>query len=647
MGQNKFIPWTAIKLSGGFWKKWQENIAENTSRAIYDRFSETGRIEAMKLEWKEGMPNRPHIYWDSDIAKWMEGSAYLLYLKDDQELRKRLESIIDYIEKGQTKDGYFNSAYLTFKPDKTFTDRTDHELYTAGHLIEAAVAHYYSTGSERFLKMMMKFADYIEERFCIKKNTAFKTPGHEEIELALVRLWEATGEERYLKLSKHFVDTRGTDKNERVFSVKNGTFPADPPLANQLYYNDTYAQDDRPAREMRKAGGHAVRAMYFYTAMADIAREYGDEALAEACVSLWDDSVNRKMYITGGVSAERYGEAIGTEYVLPNDYAYAETCASVAMANFSQRMFRLKPDGKYMDMIERQMYNGALSGLSMDGKGFFYDNALQCRPEVDDFFAGIHALPLLPPYRRQEVFECSCCPPNIYRFIAALGQYFYSSEDGRVYIHQYGESTAEVEVKGQKVHFRQQTDYPWDGKITITLEPETETELSVAVRIPGWCREGAELKKNGEAMDASNMRNGYIWLDGIWRPGDVIELDLPMEIVKIEGNPKIAETAGKTAIMRGPLVYCLEGTDNDFDIFDLTLGRMDECFTYEERRMQGYPIVVVKGKGMVHRDNSWGETLYRPYKADYKEAEFTAVPYFSWCNREVGDMTVWIRHEGG
>lgn len=408
------------------------------------------------------------------------------------------------------------------------------------------------------------------------------------------------------------MDTRGTDKNERVFSVKNGTFPADPPLANQLYYNDTYAQDDRPAREMRKAGGHAVRAMYFYTAMADIAREYGDEALEEACTSLWDDSVNKKMYITGGVSAERFGEAIGTDYVLPNDYAYAETCASVAMANFSQRMFRLKPDGKYMDMIERQMYNGALSGLSMDGKGFFYDNALQCRPEVDDFFAGIHALPLLPPYRRQEVFECSCCPLNIYRFIAALGQYFYSAGD---------------------------------GKILITVEPEADMDMSVAVRIPGWCLEGAQVKVNGDQADVSSAENGYVTLVKTWHAGDTIELYFPMKIMKIEGNPKIVESAGKIAIVCGPLVYCVEGVDNGFDIFDLTLGRTDEEFSCVETEIQGYPIVAVKGKGMIHQDHSWDEMLYRPYKADYKEVEFTAIPYFSWCNRDVCDMTVWIRND--
>ncbi|MEG2020448.1 MAG: glycoside hydrolase family 127 protein, partial [Oscillospiraceae bacterium] len=455
----KFAPWTDVKLTGGFWKHWQETTAQNTSRAIYDRFYETGRIEAMKLAWKEGMPDKPHVFWDSDIAKWMEGTAYFLYFREDAEMRAKLESIIDTIEQGQTDDGYFNSAYLTLRPSKRFTDRTEHELYTAGHFIEAAVAHYYSTGSTRFLNMMERFADCIEKVFVMEHSAPYKTPGHQELELALVRLYDATGKRKYLELSKHFVDTRGTDKNERVFSVPNGTFPANPPLLNQMEYDDTYAQDGAPARELEKAGGHAVRAMYFYSAMADVSREYNDADLFKACARLWDDSVNKKMYVTGGVSAERFGEAIGTDYVLPNDLAYAETCASVAMANFSMRMFRLEQNGKYADMIERQLYNGALAGLAMDGKSFYYDNALQCRVAVTDFFTNIHARPLYPAYQRQRVFECSCCPPNVYRFIAAMSQYFYSVNDSTLFIHQYADSTANISVDGKAISITQKTNY--------------------------------------------------------------------------------------------------------------------------------------------------------------------------------------------
>lgn len=645
MENNKFVSWTSVELTGGFWKQWQETVAKNTSRAIYSRFKDTGRIDAMKLEWKEGMPGKPHVFWDSDIAKWMEGTAYLLYNRDDKELKEYLDTIIGYIEKGQTEEGYFNSAFLTLQPDKCFTDRTNHELYTAGHFIEAAVAHYYATGSDRFLNMMKRFADYIEKRFVVQKDTGYKTPGHQELELALVRLWEATGDKRYLELAKHFVDTRGTDRDERVFSVKNGTFPADPPLANQLLYNDTYAQDDAPARELPAASGHAVRAMYYYTAMADLAREYDDEELLAACRRLWKDSVNRKMYITGGVSAERYGEAIGTDYVLPNDYAYAETCASVAMANFSQRMFRIEPDGKYMDMVERQMYNGALSGLSMDGKAFYYDNALQCRPDVDNFFAGIHALPLLPPYQRQELFECSCCPPNIYRFIAALGQYFYSVGENTIFVHQYGENTAKLFLDGQAVEVSQQTAYPWNGDVAIVLDAVPSAAFTMAVRIPGWCGKEAEVTVNGRPAQKT-VKDGYACIHRKWEPGDRIGLQLPMEIVKIEANPNIVEDAGKVALMRGPLVYCLEGADNSFNIFDLTLGKTDEPFHTETTEILGYSVVVIKGKGMIHEPKQWQDVLYRPYTQDCQEVEFTAVPYFTWSNRQANDMAVWIKNIG-
>lgn len=647
MENNHFIPWTDIKMTGGFWKKWQETVNTQTSEAIYDRFKETGRIDAMKLEWKEGMPDKPHVFWDSDIAKWMEGSAYLLYFQDNETLKNRLEAVIDNIERGQTEEGYFNSAFLTLEPDQCFTDRTNHELYTAGHLIEAAVAHYDSTGDDRFLNMMKKFADHIEKRFYINKDTGFLTPGHQELELALVRLWEATGEKRYLELAKYFVDARGQKAEERVFSVKNGTFPADPPKANQLFYNDTYAQDDAPARELPAAAGHAVRAMYFYSAMADIAREYGDEELYEACRRLWSDSVTHKMYITGGVSAERYGEAIGTDYVLPNDYAYAETCASVAMANFSKRMFRIEPDGKYMDMVERQMYNGALAGLAMNGRAFYYDNALQCRPGVNDFFAGIHALPLLPPYERQEIFECSCCPPNIYRFIAALGQYFYSVEKEKLYIHHYGDSEAETGVDGHAVKVCQKTDYPWDESVTILFEMDETVNMTVAVRIPGWCSGKAEIKINGKELEQMELEKGYAYIERKWKAGDKIELLFPMDVVKMEGNPRIVEDVGRIALMRGPLVYCLEGQDNEAPLFDLTLGMRDEEFCLERREVLGYSLVFIKGKGMAREEKEWKDALYRPVgkdRKDWKEVEFTAIPYFAWANRGVNDMTVWIRN---
>lgn len=637
-----FPLWKNINIEGGFWGKWQDTVATSTSNAIYDRFYETGRINAMKLEWKEGMDFKPHEFWDSDIAKWMEGTAYLLYYHKDEELENKLNEIIGYIEKGQTEDGYFNSAFLTLYPDKRFTDRTAHELYTAGHFIEASVAHYYSTGSDRFLKLMCKFADLIEKVFVTEKTASFSTPGHQEIELALVRLSEASGERRYLELSKHFVDTRGTVARDKVFSVKNGEYPANPPLSNQLYYDDTYAQDNAPARELPAILGHAVRAMYFCTAMADIAREYDDKELLEACKRLWNDSVNRKMYVTGGVSAERFGEAIGMEYILPNDHSYAETCASVAMANFSQRMLQLEQDSKYADMIEHQMYNGALVGLSIDGSGFFYDNAMRSRPSMNKFFEGIHATPYLPANERLKVFECSCCPPNIYRFISALGQYFYSVQEDTLFIHQYAESTSEINVQDKDIKIHQTTNYPWNGKIDINLSMKSDTSMVVALRIPAWCK-APKVSRNGENIEIIT-KDGYLYLNGTWSNNDKIELDFPMEIVELESHPLMINGTGKVALRRGPIVYCLEGVDNTSSVFDVTLTR-DNQFNTEEMIIGGLDVVAITGKALVRKSENWENVLYKPFEIDYTETEFKAIPYFAWANRGENEMSVWIKKQ--
>ena len=633
----KAVEYYNVNLNDGFWKKWQDVDCIDTSNALYDQFMKTGRIPAMNLDWVEGMPNKPHIYWDSDVAKWMEGAAYSIRVRPDEKLRRRLEDIIDKIGKGQSEDGYFNSVYLRFYPEKRFTDRTEHELYTAGHFIEAAVAHYEATGETRFLNMMCRFADLIEKIFKIDCSAPYSTPGHEEIELALVRLYEATGEKRYLELSKFFVEKRGTDPRDKVFSVPNGTPPAFPPLKNQLYYNDTYAQDDTPARNMKKAGGHAVRAMYFYSAIADIAMYYGDSELLSAAQCLFDDEATKKMYVTGGISAERYGEAIGTDYVLSNALAYAETCASVAMANFAYRLFLQTKIGKYCDMVERQMYNGALSGLSMKGDKFFYDNALECRVRVSDFFAGIHAKPLYPPYQRQEVFECSCCPPNIYRFIASLGKFFYSYDEHTIWINQYGPS--ETDVDG--IEILQKTSYPYDGNVEIKFE--NECTRKVALRIPGWCGENNFRISLSDAVHSSTIKDGYLYLDGPFLKGEAIFIDMKMDVIELAAHPDVLDDWGKIALSRGPLIYAVEAADNpDIDIFRVVVPDNTEYST-DDIEIEGHKIRRIIFTALYESADEFAEGLYRPYSRKYSEVRLKAIPYFAWANREPGDMTVWVK----
>lgn len=629
------VPYYKVSLTDGFWKKWQDVDCIETSRALYDQFYETGRIPAMDLDWKEGMPNRPHVFWDSDVAKWIEGACYSLRVRPDDELAARVESVVDKIVKGQSGDGYFNSVYLTFGY-KRFSDRTEHELYTAGHLIEAAVAHHEATGSRRFLDAMCRFADLIEKVFVIDRSAPYATPGHQELELALVRLYEATGERRYLELSRHFVEARGRDPRDKVFSVPNGVWPADPPLKNQLLYDDTYAQDDRPARELEKAGGHAVRAMYFYSAMADIAKYYDDAGLLDAAIHLFDDEVRHKMYVTGGVSAERYGEAIGTDYVLPNALSYAETCASVAMANFAWRLFTQTKDGKYTDMVERQMYNGALVGLSMDGDTFYYDNALECRVAVSDFFARIHARPLYPACQRQKVFECSCCPPNIYRFIASMGRFFYSWDESTVWINQYADGVGEV----NGLRIVQHTDYPYDGRIQIRFEGSTSRK--VALRIPGWCR-SFTLSLNGKALSPATDK-GYVMIEGGVGEGDLVELVLDMPLVFLSAHPDVVDAAGRLALARGPLVYTIEGADNpDVDLFRVALSCESQQYALAWTEIEGHKVMRIDLEALYESDEGFDDRLYKPFEPSYRRILIHAIPYFAWSNRGANDMTVWIK----
>lgn len=386
--------------------------------------------------------------------------------------------------------------------------------------------------------------------------------------------------------------------------------------------------------------------MYFYSAMADIAREYGDADLFRACARLWEDSTNKKMYVTGGVSAERFGEAIGTDYVLPNDLAYTETCAYVAMANFSMRMFCLEQNGKYADMIERQMYNGALAGLAMDGKAFYYDNALQCRVAVTDFFTNIHARPLYPAYQRQRVFECSCCPPNVYRFIAAMGQYFYSVQESTLFVHQYASSTATLTFGGKELSITQNTCYPWDGNISITLHTASPINGKIAVRIPAWSR-SFTLTQNGKAVNAS-VTNGYVYIDREWNEKDTLRLELPMPVEQLYANPNVVEAAGKVALKRGPVVYCLEGTDNaNTNLFNLTLPREESAcnFSLAQTNICGHEVTVIHGTALTENLPAWEVSLYRTGAPEFTPAQFTAIPYFACSNRQINDMTVWIKKQ--
>lgn len=597
-----------VKIEGGFWFERQKINREITTQAVYDRFFETGRIDAFKCDWKEGDPNKPHIFWDSDVAKWMEGAAYILATEDRPDLEEKVEELIDRIERNQGSDGYFNIYYTVVEPENRFTVRNNHELYCAGHLMEAACAYYEATGRDRFLRLMEKYADYIARVFTVEHSAKFETPGHEEIELALYRMYRTTGEKRFLDLCTHFLERRGQPDNKE----------------DQIFLAAPYAQSHAPIRDQHEAFGHSVRAMYLYTAMADLAAETGDAALLTACRDLFLDVTRKKMYVTGGIGSTRIGEAFTIPYDLPNAGAYTETCASIGMIFFARRMMLADPEhaAEYADIIELEMYNGALSGVSLDGDEFFYENPLEiCRAERHRITGSVDG-ERWPPSKRVKVFGCSCCPPNLTRWIASIGQDFYALDEAKkeIYINQFAESSFEQD--GVTVHV--QTKYPYNGQIRVT------SNVPAYVRIPAWCRRFT-------ADQPYTEENGYARFEA----GEVlIKLEMRPELVA--SSVRVSRNIGKAALRRGPMIYCAEGVDHDGDVHTLCFDRMavntakivsDEALRTEVITMEGW-----------RRVDTETEALYAPLLEHYRPVTLRMIPYHLFANREKCDMLVYLSY---
>lgn len=607
-----------VTVTGGFWRQKQVRNREVTLPAVQNRFQETGRFDAFRCDWREGDPNQPHFFWDSDVAKWMESAAYLLLEKPDPALEAFVEGLIDRIEENQRQDGYFNIWYTVVEgAGKRFTQRTNHELYCAGHLIEAAVAYYQATGKDRFLKLMERYADTIETVFCKERSAGFYTPGHSEIELALIRLYDCTGEKRYLELSRHFVDSKATD-------APDSSYPN---------HNPKFTQDHLPVREQSTAEGHAVRATYLYCAMADLAARLGDQELLAACKRIFDNIVDRRMYLTGGIGSSYLGEAFTIDYDLPNLTAYAETCAAIGLVFFSQRMSLLEQNSKYADTIERALYNGFLSAQSLSGDSFFYENPLEIDPRLHKKNAcqgdGSARYPML---ERQKVFECSCCPPNITRLLASLGNYLYVYQDDTVFVQQYMESQTRCPLFGAQAAITQKTEYPHDGAVRLTftgLKGKT-----AALRIPGWCRQW-KLTSGGAAV-TPEMKDGYA-LVPISSDLFQVELTLEMPVFLVESNPRVQENAGRAAVQRGPLVYCLEGIDN---------GENLRSLAYDSNGTQKLVFDQDIGAYRIDADGFQKPSffsLYRPYDPAMNPVTLHFIPYYAFANRGPSEMIVWIQ----
>lgn len=586
-----------VAINGGFMKYKEELNRKITINAVYNRFYETGRIDAFECNWRTGDKNRPHFFWDSDVAKWIEGASYIIKKHPNSELETKIEHIIDLIEANQCHDGYFNSYFTSIEPMNRFKDRDKHELYCAGHLMEAAVAYAEATGRERFLDCMERYADYITKVFVTDKTAAFTTPGHEEIELALVRMYRYTGKKKFLDLASFFINERGIHSDEIT------------------EYNQSHA----PVREQTEALGHSVRAMYLYCAMADLAYELNDLALKKACETLYSDVVNKKMYITGGIGSTHIGETFTKPYDLPNEEAYTETCAGIGLMLFANRMLKLNNRAEYADTIERVFYNGILAGLSLDGKSFFYENPLEIT--LMNHFSNMYGTKRYPITQRVECFECSCCPPNLNRLLPTLGGYIYGHDGDTLYINQFADST----LNSGTVHCRMQTAYPRDGKIQIS----SRGTQRLAVRIPSWCN-SFEINKPYTSKD------GYAIVEN---DGETI-LTLDMTPFAVSANVNVIKDTGKLCIQSGPIVYCAEAIDNGENLHAISLS---PAF--------GYTSAFDSASGLntleidAFRSESTSDKLYTRAADNsirYTPIKLKLIPYYSFANRGETDMLTWF-----
>lgn len=599
----------STKLNGGFLQdKFLLNF-KTTTNAVYNVFKESGRIDAFKCDWKEGMDKKPHFFWDSDVYKWIEAVAYILTYGEDAELKAKVEEIIDNIEKNQFDDGYFNVFFTVVKPGKRLIDRDAHELYCAGHLIEAACAYNECCGDERLLNIAKKYADFVYKVFVEEKSAGFASPGHEEIEIALVRLYDITKDQKYLDLAKHFLYVRGT---------KEDAF-------DEPKYEPKYNQSHLPVKEQKEAVGHAIRALYLYCAMADIALIDGDTELFDTCDTLFDDMTNYKMHVTGGLGQNHVGETFTVKYDLKNDVSYTETCGAIAMILFAERMFKLNPSSKYTDIIELELYNAMMSGLSIDGERFFYTNPLEinlmdhARKDTGWHWAEMIPPDWLPITQRPKVFNCSCCPPNINRTLASITRLFYSADEKDVYINQFADS--EYSDNGMKVQVK--TDYPNTGKIKVT----TAGTENVLVRIPAWCEKftcSAEY----------SMENGYAKVKA-----DSFEIEFDMTPQFIMAHEDVLDDANKIAIMRGPVVYCIEGVDNKDALHKLYI---DTTIIPVAERDNYFGLPTLTAKGYVRKTEN---KLYSKLNDTFDMTNIKLIPYYGFANRGETDMRVWLHYK--
>ena len=615
------LAFTRVTISDNFWKPRLETNRRITLPFALKKNEETGRVEnfrkaaGIKTGAYEG-----RRFNDTDVFKVLEGAAYTLLLTPDPDLKKTVTELIQLIAAAQETDGYLYCA-RTVDPDNPAPGagperwshlRGSHELYNAGHMYEAAVAHFQATGKRDFLDVAIKNANLLLDVFGPDKRRDF--PGHEEIELGLAKLFRVSGNKKYLQLAKFFIEERGQKHDGQMYAE-------DTPFA--LYNRKAYMQDHLPVLQQTEAVGHAVRASYLYAGMADVAALGGYGEYISAINRLWEDVIGGKLYLTGGIGARHTTEAFGDRYELPNRSAYTETCAAIGNVFWNQRLFLLNGDSKYIDVLERVLYNGLISGVSLDGDRFFYQNPLESAGKA----------------QRRPWFEVACCPGNITRFIPSIPGYVYSHTSDTIYVNLYTSNRASIILDGQQVNLEQETNYPWDGDITIKVSPDQDSRFTLMLRIPGWAsgqpvpgdlysyldsqQQTIGLLLNGEEIPL-NSSKGFAQISRTWHAGDQVSLKLPMKVRRVLAHPEVEANRSKVALERGPLVYCFEAIDNSDSVLDKTIpDEIEFNATFRPGLLGG--VVVLQSNSNNH--------------------PLTAIPYYSWSHRGPGEMAVWLERK--
>ena len=569
------------------------------------------------------------VFQDTDVAKWLEAVGYSLAEKKNEKSEKLADDAIDVIVQAQQKDGYLDTYFIIKEPEQRWRNLCEgHELYSAGHMIEAAIAYYEGTGKRKLLDSMIRLADLICRTFGPEEGQNHGYPGHQEIELALVRLYRVTQDKKYLKQAKYFLDIRGVGENYFLVERKQKNFKRIFPELED--YDPAYSQSHEPVRKQKTAEGHAVRAVYMYSAMADVAEEYQDKELMEACENLWENITQKRMYITGGIGSSGFLERFTTDYDLQNDSNYSETCASIGMALFSLRMANITRDSRYAEVMEQELYNNILAGIAQDGKSFFYVNPLEIKPRQ----CMPHTSRAHVKARRQKWFGVACCPPNIARTLASLGQYIYGVDGADIYTHLYIGNQTDIPVNNDVVQIRIDSMFPWNGNIKVKVQGVKE-KIKLHFRIPSYS-ENFQLYCNGEEQELK-VNNGYAYVEICENSRIDIQFDMPVAF--LHANYKVSADVGKVAIKRGPIVYCLEEIDNGPDLQCIYLSSKEA----HVRKSRSFPEcfeIELQGRRLISKS----EGLYSSDGLSYSDVNIQAIPYAYWNNRREGEMLVWI-HE--